>query len=89
MTKNVLFQLIRCFLIRLKMGFLDSFRHFHKEGGHYTWWPYFARARERNLGWRIDYVFISKKVAKKINQAFILPKATGSDHCPVGINIKL
>ena len=73
----------------IKMGFLDSFRHFHKEGGHYTWWPYFARARSRNLGWRIDYVFISMKMNKKTSQAFILPKVTGSDHCPVGVKIKL
>jgi exodeoxyribonuclease-3 len=69
-------------------GFTDTFREFHKEGGKYTWWPYFANARERNLGWRIDYVFVSKSLSKKLKDAFILNKVPGSDHCPVGISIE-
>jgi exodeoxyribonuclease-3 len=67
------------------LGFVDSFRSLHKDGGHYSWWPYFANARERNLGWRIDYIFVSKALAPKLEKAFILPSVTGSDHCPVGI----
>ncbi len=68
-------------------GFIDTFRQFHKEGGNYTWWPYFANARERNLGWRIDYVFVSQPLSKKLKDAFILNRVQGSDHCPVGIVI--
>lgn len=71
----------------IKLGFVDSFRKFHKEGGNYTWWPYFANARQRNLGWRIDYAFVSKKLGAKLKNAFILPKTKGSDHCPIGVKI--
>ena len=69
----------------IKLGFIDTFRKFHKDGGHYTWWPYMANARERNLGWRIDYAFTSKSFMPKLKDAFILEKVKGSDHCPVGI----
>ena len=72
----------------INLGFLDSFREFHKEGSHYTWWPYMAKARQRNLGWRIDYTFISKELTQKLKDAFILPEIMGSDHCPIGIEIK-
>jgi exodeoxyribonuclease-3 len=72
----------------VKMGFTDSFRKFHKdETGQYTWWPYFYLARDRNLGWRIDYVFTSKGITEKTKDAFILSQVMGSDHCPVGIEI--
>jgi exodeoxyribonuclease-3 len=70
------------------LGFSDTFRKFHTDGGHYSWWPYYAQARERNLGWRIDYCFASGPLSSKIEKAFILPAVTGSDHCPVGIEIK-
>lgn len=73
----------------IDLGFTDTFRRFNKEGGHYTWWPYFANARERNLGWRIDYVFTSEKFTPKLKNAFILPKVMGSDHCPIGIDINI
>ncbi|MCL4392215.1 exodeoxyribonuclease III [Patescibacteria group bacterium] len=73
--------------VLIASGFVDTFRQFHKGGGNYTWWPYFANARERNLGWRIDYVFVSNPLAKKLKDAFILNKVSGSDHCPVGITI--
>ena len=69
------------------LGFVDSFRKFNKEGGNFTWWPYSFNARERNLGWRIDYVFVSKKLAPFLKEAFILRNVTGSDHCPIGIEI--
>ena len=72
----------------INLGFLDSFREFHKEGGHYTWWPYMAKARQRNLGWRIDYTFISKELTKNLKDTFILSEIMGSDHCPIGIEIK-
>jgi len=71
----------------LDLGFIDSFRKFHQDGDHYTWWPYFANARERNLGWRIDYTFVSKKLALQIKNAFILSEVKGSDHCPVGLEV--
>lgn len=70
------------------LGFVDTFRMFNKESGNYSWWPYFANARERNLGWRIDYVFASKVLAGNIKKAFICQSAKGSDHCPVGISLK-
>jgi exodeoxyribonuclease-3 len=73
----------------IKLGFTDAFRKFHKEGGQYTWWPYFANARERNLGWRIDYIFASKSLTPKLKDAFILQKAKGSDHCPAGMDIEM
>jgi len=69
------------------LGFIDAFRKFHKEKGCYTWWPYFANARERNLGWRIDYSFVSKTLTLRLKNAFILNKVMGSDHCPIGIEI--
>ncbi len=71
----------------LKAGFVDTFRLFTKGNGHYTWWSHFANARARNIGWRIDYVFVSEKLSKKIKKAEILPEVLGSDHCPVSIEI--
>jgi len=69
-------------------GFIDTFREFHQEGGHYTWWSYMHQARARNIGWRIDYFCISPGLRPQLQDAFILSEVTGSDHCPVGINIK-
>ena len=71
----------------VKLGFVDTFRKFNQQGGNYTWWPYFANARERNLGWRIDYAFVSKSLVSKLKNAFISNKVMGSDHCPIGIDI--
>ncbi|MEO5635403.1 MAG: exodeoxyribonuclease III [Candidatus Paceibacterota bacterium] len=68
-------------------GFTDTFRIFTKGGGHYSWWSHFANARARNIGWRIDYIFVSNKIAKKVKSAKILPGVMGSDHCPVLIEI--
>lgn len=74
----------------LRAGFVDTFRHFTPRGnGHYTWWSHFANARARNVGWRIDYVFVSARLAPKLARAFILPDVEGSDHCPVGIELDL
>jgi exodeoxyribonuclease-3 len=72
-----------------EFGFTDTFRKFHKEGGNYTWWPYFASARIRNLGWRIDYIFTSAQLTNAVKRAFILKNVKGSDHCPIGIEIKI
>ncbi len=66
-------------------GFIDTFREFEKAGGHYTWWSYIGKSREKNVGWRIDYFLISKSLRPQLKAAFILPTVTGSDHCPVGI----
>lgn len=71
----------------VKLGFTDTLRKFHKKGGYYTWWPYFANARERNLGWRIDYAFLSESLTPELKSSFILSRVTGSDHCPIGIEI--
>jgi exodeoxyribonuclease-3 len=69
----------------LGTGFLDTFRLLHDEGERYTWWSFATRARERNIGWRIDYVCISEGLRVRLRDAFILDSVTGSDHCPVGI----
>ena len=74
--------------ILIGMGFKDSFREFNKKSGNYTWWPYAYQARERNLGWRIDYIFASRGFSSKLEKAFILSKVKGSDHCPIGVEIK-
>lgn len=70
-------------------GWVDTFREFNKEPGQYTWWDYKTRARERNVGWRIDYFFVNKEKAPLIKDAFILPAVQGSDHCPLGIELEL
>lgn len=69
----------------LATGFVDSFREFEKKGGHYTWWSYRAKARARNIGWRLDYFCISKGLKNRLKQAAILPEINASDHCPVSI----
>lgn len=68
-------------------GFVDTFRIFNNEPDQYTWWSYFGGARKRNVGWRIDYVVASERLVPRIKNAFILPEVTGSDHCPVGIEL--
>lgn len=71
----------------VEAGFIDTFRHFtQKGGGHYTWWSNFSRARDRNIGWRIDYIFTSKNAIKNVKKASIHGDIYGSDHCPVSID---
>lgn len=70
-------------------GFVDTFREFVKEGGHYSFWSYRFNARKKNIGWRIDYFLVSKKLKSKVKDSFILSKVMGSDHCPVGVKITL
>ncbi|MFA5877028.1 MAG: exodeoxyribonuclease III [Candidatus Paceibacterota bacterium] len=73
----------------IKAGFVDSFRIFTKGKGHYSWWSNFANSRARNVGWRIDYFFVSKALASSVKKAEILPQVLGSDHCPVTLEINL
>lgn len=69
-------------------GLVDSFRLLYPDlSEHYSWWSYRAGARARNIGWRIDYVLVSQAYSQHIKEAFILAEVTGSDHCPVGIEI--
>jgi len=69
-------------------GYVDTFRHFHKEPHRYTFWDMKTGARERNVGWRIDYFFVSENLLPAVTDAFILSDVTGSDHCPIGITLK-
>lgn len=69
-------------------GYVDTFRHFHKEPNQYTYWDMKTGARLRNVGWRIDYFFVSENLLPNITSAFILPEVMGSDHCPIGITLK-
>lgn len=73
----------------VEQGLVDSFRSLHPTKVQYSWWSYRALARERNVGWRIDYFFVSKSFMKHVERAFILDEVTGSDHCPVGITISV
>jgi exodeoxyribonuclease-3 len=69
-------------------GYVDTFRHFNKEPNQYTWWDLKSRARERNVGWRIDYFFVTENLLGSVSKAFIMPEVMGSDHCPIGIILK-
>jgi len=71
----------------LKSGYIDTFREFVKEGGHYTWWTYRFNARKRNIGWRIDYFVVSDKLKSKVKSSCILKDIMGSDHCPIELEI--
>lgn len=72
----------------IKAGFVDTFRHFKKGNGHYTWWTHWQNARSRNVGWRIDYFFVSEDLLPKIKNSKILAEVMGSDHCPVELELK-
>lgn len=73
----------------ISAGFVDTFREFTKDGGHYTWWSNFANSRARNIGWRIDYFLVSKKIMPEIKKSYILPAVMGSDHAPIVIEADL
>jgi exodeoxyribonuclease-3 len=73
----------------INSGYIDTFRHFTKDGGHYTWWDYYTGARARDVGWRIDYFFITENLLPKLEKAFILKDVMGSDHCPISIELKI
>ena len=73
----------------LNAGFVDSFRFLYPDKtDSYSWWSYMGKAREKNVGWRIDYFIVSKDIQDKIKEAMIYPEVMGSDHCPVGLIIE-
>lgn len=71
----------------LNAGYVDTFRMFYEGNGYYSWFSYFGKARERNVGWRIDYVLVSANLVSRVKDGVIHDHITGSDHCPVGIDI--
>lgn len=71
----------------LRSGWSDTFRRFHPEPGHYSWWSQRQGVREKNIGWRIDYVLASPGALPFVRDAFIHPHVLGSDHCPVGVDL--
>ena len=72
----------------LDSGFTDTFRYLYPEKENaYSWWSYMGHAREKNVGWRIDYFIVSKSIENQIKEAKIYPEIMGSDHCPVGLEI--
>lgn len=73
----------------LDAGFVDTLRMFKQGKGYYTWWSHFAKARERNVGWRIDYILVSASLKNKVKRAEIHPDVLGSDHCPVSIELEV
>ena len=73
----------------IQVGFHDAFRIFNNEGGNYTWWDMKTSARERNVGWRIDYFFISNNLYENIRAASIFSDVMGSDHCPISIELEI
>jgi len=74
----------------LEAGFTDSFRFLYpRQEGAYSWWSYMGRAREKNVGWRIDYFVVSRRLESRIKDAYIYADVMGSDHCPVGIDIDI
>jgi exodeoxyribonuclease III len=70
-------------------GYIDTFRYFNKKPEQYSWWDMKTNARERNVGWRIDYFFVNKEFIKHVKNAFIMQDIIGSDHCPVGIELEV
>jgi len=72
----------------LSLGYVDTYRMFVKEGGHYSWWSYRFHAREKNIGWRIDYCVISESLKGRVIKADILEKVMGSDHAPILLEIQ-
>ena len=73
----------------INAGLIDTFRLFNPEGGHYTWWSYMRQARERNIGWRIDYYCASNILMKNIKSSLIFNKIMGSDHAPIVLEMDI
>ena len=73
----------------LESGFIDTYRYFNPDKEEYSWWSYMFNARKNNAGWRIDYFLVSKSIIDKVSDAIIYTDVYGSDHCPIGLNIKL
>lgn len=78
------------FNLLLESGFTDTFRKIYPDKKDaYTWWSYMGKAREKNVGWRIDYFLVSDRINTSINEAYIYDNIMGSDHCPVGLEIEV
>ena len=73
----------------LENGYVDTFRMFNQEPEQYTWWSYRTKARDRNVGWRLDYFFVNEEFKNNIKASYILSDVMGSDHCPIGIEIEI
>jgi len=73
----------------LDAGFIDTFRYFNKDKEQYSWWSYMGKARENNIGWRIDYFVVSKGIINNVSNAIIYDNVMGSDHCPIGLDVNL
>ena len=73
----------------LEAGFIDTFRYFNKDKEQYSWWSYMGKAREKNIGWRIDYFVVSKDIINKVSNAIIHDEVMGSDHCPIELDVNL
>lgn len=73
----------------LSHGYLDTFRMFNTQPENYTWWDMKSRARDRNIGWRIDYFYVSENLKNNVKAAYILSDIMGSDHCPIGIDLEI
>jgi exodeoxyribonuclease-3 len=70
-------------------GYVDTFRMFNGDGGHYTFWDVISGARARNVGWRIDYFYVSENMRNDVKEAFIMADVMGSDHCPIGLKLDI
>lgn len=78
-----------CFTKLLDSGYIDTFRYYNQNVGDvYTWWSYIKGVRERNIGWRIDYFLVSKNLIDKVENTMVYNEIRGSDHCPIGIEIR-
>ncbi|MBQ8182746.1 MAG: exodeoxyribonuclease III [Clostridia bacterium] len=73
----------------LESGFTDTFRKLYPEKVQYSWWSYMYHAREKNVGWRIDYFVVSQRLFEKVKDSYILTEVMGSDHCPIGLEIEI
>lgn len=73
----------------IELGYIDTFRHFNKEPNNYTWWSNRARARENNVGWRIDYHFVTNNIIDAVRNSFHQPDVLGSDHCPIVLDLEV
>jgi exodeoxyribonuclease-3 len=73
----------------LEHGYVDTFREFNPNPEQYTWWSYRTKARERNVGWRLDYFFVNEEFMDQVENSYILFDVMGSDHCPIGLDLKL
>lgn len=72
----------------LNLKYIDTYRYFYPEKEKYSWWSYFGKAREKNVGWRIDYFIVSDELKDNLKDAYIFDNIFGSDHCPVGLELE-